>query len=237
MDFSILTNDQLLELIRAAVTEAAARGTAVTAAASGILIDAQEAARIERDAIGKLDAAAEMAERVRLFRATVKSTPVIPVLTQAEANKIAAAGAEKAEREGQIEAREEAARQSKVRAEQDKAGAAKAEQDRLWTKKAALARDILAAMPTEYRLRLQLWKHRTSNERRVYIQNSTESLKVCYYADGCDKHAPGSMETKGCAAFDKAAIKAACQRCIKDWNSVSFDVDEAAAYGQETVNA
>ena len=59
MDFTPLTDDQLVELIRAACSEAVKRGAACAAAAQGAYLGEAEKAQIARDA------AAREAEKLR----------------------------------------------------------------------------------------------------------------------------------------------------------------------------
>jgi len=66
LDFSVLSDDQLLQLIQAAMNEAIARGTTVAYAAQSEFIDAKERARIEAEAIAKAQVEAAKRERERV---------------------------------------------------------------------------------------------------------------------------------------------------------------------------
>lgn len=86
MDFSVLTNDQLVELIRAACAEAGQRGNAVAAAAQAAMLSEGERVQIARQAVER------EAERLR----------------QKEAERVAAQAAE------EVKAKQEAAEQQRL---------------------------------------------------------------------------------------------------------------------------
>lgn len=66
LDFSQISNDQLLQLIQAALAEAISRGGTIAYAAKAEFIDATERARIEAEALAKVQAEAAKRERERL---------------------------------------------------------------------------------------------------------------------------------------------------------------------------
>jgi hypothetical protein len=68
MDFSILSDDQLLDLLKGAMTEAIHRGGAIAAAAQGEVLSAKERAQIEFRVAEKLRAEAEARERERIAK-------------------------------------------------------------------------------------------------------------------------------------------------------------------------
>lgn len=66
MDFSLLSDDQLLQLLKLAMTEALSRGGAVRFAAEQEVVSAQERAAIEREVAAKLLLEKEEKERARI---------------------------------------------------------------------------------------------------------------------------------------------------------------------------
>ncbi len=68
MDFSNLTDDQLLQLLQGAMKEAITRGGAVRAAAEGEVVSAQEKAQIEFQVAEKLRIKKEEQERIRIAK-------------------------------------------------------------------------------------------------------------------------------------------------------------------------
>jgi hypothetical protein len=68
MDFSILSDDQLLQLLKGAMAEAIKRGGAVRAAAEGEVLSSQERAAIEFAVAEKLRIEKEEAERKRVAK-------------------------------------------------------------------------------------------------------------------------------------------------------------------------
>lgn len=72
MDFSELTDDQLLQLVKAAMQEAIRRGSAVYRAATDSVIDAKEKARIEADAYFRAKESLAQQERDRIAQAAAK---------------------------------------------------------------------------------------------------------------------------------------------------------------------
>lgn len=66
MDFSKLTDDQLLQLIQEALAEAVSRGVTVATRVKDAYVDAQEAAQIKAEAFRKAAELAEERERSRL---------------------------------------------------------------------------------------------------------------------------------------------------------------------------
>lgn len=68
MDFSILTNDQLVELIRAACAEAGSRGNAVEAAARAAMLSEAEKVQIAREAAEREAEKLRQAEAARIAR-------------------------------------------------------------------------------------------------------------------------------------------------------------------------
>lgn len=68
MDFSTLTNDQLVTLVKAALDECAARGAAVAAAAQSAMLDASEKAQIAQEAARREAEKLKAAEAERIAR-------------------------------------------------------------------------------------------------------------------------------------------------------------------------
>jgi len=100
LDFSVLTDDQLLSLIRAALAEAVERGAAITAAAQSVYLDAAEKMEIARQAAEREAAILRAKERERIAREAAER-----VRQQAEAEKTRAQKeAEAARQQKQAEA-------------------------------------------------------------------------------------------------------------------------------------
>jgi hypothetical protein len=127
LDFSTLTDDQLVGLLRSVLRECVARGGAVQAAARSAGIDEAERAQIAKDAAereaAKLRAkerervAKDAAERVKQERAAQEAAA--QAAENVERLKREAEASERA-RQGAIEAGRIAAQQARMQAEQEK---------------------------------------------------------------------------------------------------------------------
>lgn len=188
-DFSPLTDDQLVELVRAACQEAVRRGMHVQRATEAAMLSEAEKARIAQDA------AERAAEELR----------------RKEAERIAREAAEAVKRQAEAAQSAEAAQK----------------QQKLWAKKADLARMVADALGGE-KATVTVWAK--DGEKRVYLDQGRgferSGGKVSYFATGNHRQAPGSLklEWKG---LDEAKVRAACERAAKDWNSVKFYVADA----------
>jgi hypothetical protein len=74
LDFSSISDDQLLELIKACMAEATKRGTAMAYAANDIFLDAAEKARIEAEAIARAQESAKERERQEIEEQAYRKT-------------------------------------------------------------------------------------------------------------------------------------------------------------------
>lgn len=139
LDFSELTDDQLVGLIRAALRECVSRGAAVQAAAQYATLDEAERAKAAREGAEREAAKLRAAERERVAREAAESVR----RQQAEQESAARAAREQAETERQREAARRAADEAVSKVE------ARERQRREWLQRAA---DLVGLHPSQIHL-------------------------------------------------------------------------------------
>jgi hypothetical protein len=207
LNFSALTDDQLVTLIRAACAEAVRRSPAVGAAARDAYLSEAEKAQIAADA------AQREAERIR----------------REEADRIAKEAAEKVRRE-QEQATTEAAHEKERKLWATRKGIALAFVPLLDA--AGFSVD-----PKETEISITVWeKSDASRERRVYVNNGRRNAVACYYVSGNSRNAPETltMADRDLKAIS-SELTALCAALAKAWKSLTIELGTALAWQGDAI--
>ncbi|MEW5425091.1 hypothetical protein [Amorphus sp. 3PC139-8] len=149
LDFSDLSDDQVVDLVTALCAEAARRGAATDAAARASILDEAERIRIARDAMAEESGRLRYAERSRVAeaaRAHVRATMAgKPLLTPAEIVEIEATARAMEEDAMRAEARERVAQAAREDVRRRDEAAAEAQRRQAAERAAAEARAVVAA--------------------------------------------------------------------------------------------
>jgi hypothetical protein len=220
LDFSALTDDQLVGLVRSALQEAVNRNPAVHAAAQAAVLDEAEAAKVRVEAAEK---------EARIQRAKQREA-----IAAAEAARVRAANAGAvAAAEAEKKRAEEEAKRVEMEA-QRLAGLAEEEKVRkLWEYKTDLDRRLGQLIRGDRSMTVQVWLR--GSDKRVYIQYDYDDKLVTYYHTGNARDKPGKLWLGGDAELavkygtaTREQILALCVELCGKWNTFEHTTEPTA---------